>query len=65
MMASVRPTAAAYPMRIPVPRQAQGGIIWEALEDPDEWLAERARLAEERDRWKAAYQSYQELTHIG
>ena len=63
-LTSVAPTA-AHLLRIPVPQQAEGSIIWEALEDPDEWLAERARLSEERDRWKAAYRSHQELTHIG
>jgi len=34
------------------------------LEDPDAWLKEIEKLAEERDRWKDAYQSHSELTHI-
>jgi hypothetical protein len=63
-LTSVTPTI-AHLLRLPMPRGAEGAILYDALEHPDAWLKEIERLAEERDRWKAAYQSYSELTHIG
>jgi predicted AlkP superfamily phosphohydrolase/phosphomutase len=60
----VTPTI-AYLMRLPMPRQADGPVLWDALENPDALWQELETVKEERDRWKAAYEAYQGLTHVG
>jgi len=63
-LTSVAPTI-AFLMRLPMPRQAEGSVLYDALENPDALWQELERLREERDRWKAAYEAYQGLTHVG
>lgn len=50
----VAPTI-AYLMGIPIPRQAEGAILYEALVDPDLRLNLERKAERERDRWKAMY----------
>ena len=59
----VAPTI-AYLLGIPVPRDADGSIMYEILEDPDAMLNEVHRLKEEVERWKNAYEKMSELIHI-
>jgi predicted AlkP superfamily phosphohydrolase/phosphomutase len=63
-LTAVTPTI-AHLMRLPTPRQAEGPVLYDALEDPDALWQELERTKEERDRWQAAYEAYQGLTHVG
>ena len=59
----VAPTV-AYLLGIPVPKDSDGSIMYEILEDPDAMLNEVRRLKEEVERWKNAYEKMSELIHI-
>jgi len=61
---SVTPTI-AHLLRLPMPHQAEGAVLYEALENPDALWQELETVSEERDRWKAAFEAYQGLTHVG
>ncbi|MHB1130872.1 MAG: alkaline phosphatase family protein [Chloroflexota bacterium] len=50
----VSPTI-AYLMGIPMPKQAEGAVLYEALVDPDLHLTLRKKAEKERDRWRALY----------
>jgi hypothetical protein len=63
-LTAVTPTIASL-MRLPMPRQAEGPVLYDALEHPDGLWQELEKVREERDRWKAAYEAYQGLTHVG
>jgi predicted AlkP superfamily phosphohydrolase/phosphomutase len=63
-LTSVTPTI-AYLMRLPMPHQAEGPVLYDALENPDGLVEDLRTMQEERDRWKAAYEAYQNLTHVG
>jgi predicted AlkP superfamily phosphohydrolase/phosphomutase len=47
----------------PVPEQAEGGVIYQALEDPNALLKDRDKLARNYERLKRAYESDRALTH--
>ena len=53
-IAAVTPTI-AYMLGLPMPRQAEGPILWEAMEDPDFRLKETKLLKKQLDRWKRLY----------
>jgi predicted AlkP superfamily phosphohydrolase/phosphomutase len=53
-LTSFTPTI-AYLLGIPMPRQAEGAILYEALIDPDLRLTLQKKAERERDRWKAMY----------
>ena len=53
-LTSFTPTI-AYLLGIPMPRQAEGAILYEALVDPDLRLTLQKKAERERDRWKAMY----------
>jgi len=59
----IAPTV-AYLMDIPMPRNAEGAILYEALVDLDSKLKEMNRLRTERDQWKEAYEDLQGFIHI-
>ena len=54
----------AYLLDIPVPRNADGAIMYEILEDPDGRLKEKEALKRELENWKNAYEKMQGLIHI-
>jgi hypothetical protein len=45
----------AYLMGFSVPAQAEGPVLWEALEDPDFRIHQIDALRKELDRWKKLY----------
>ncbi|MBC7286821.1 MAG: alkaline phosphatase family protein, partial [Armatimonadetes bacterium] len=47
----------------PMPRQAEGAILWQALEDPDAKTEELRKLRRNYQRLKRAYETDQHLTH--
>lgn len=47
----------------PLPRQAEGAILYQALEDPDAKIEELKRLRRNYARLKRAYETDQRLTH--
>ena len=53
-LTAVAPTI-AYLMGIPIPAQAEGPVLWEALEDPDFRLNQVKAMRKELDRWKKLY----------
>jgi predicted AlkP superfamily phosphohydrolase/phosphomutase len=53
-LVSVAPTI-AYLLGIPVPRNAEGAILYEALVDPDLRLNLQRKAERERDKWRAMY----------
>ena len=57
-------TTFAYLLGIPVPRDADGSVIHEMLEDPDGRLKEREALKREAENWRNAYEKMQSLIHI-
>jgi len=59
----VAPTI-AHLLGIPVPRDADGAIMYEILEDPDGRLKEKEALKREAENWKNAYEKMQGLIHI-
>ncbi len=50
----VTPTI-CYLMGIPMPHQAEGAVLYEALVDPDLHLTLRKKAEKERDRWQKMY----------
>ena len=50
----VTPTI-CYLLGIPMPHQAEGAVLYEALVDPDLHLTMRKKAEKERDRWRALY----------
>ena len=53
-LTAVAPTI-AYLIGFPIPKQAEGPVLWEALEDPDFRLHQVKALQKELDRWKKLY----------
>ena len=53
-----------YLLDLPVPKDAQGSILYQALEDPDIKLKEKKELEEEKERWKKAYYREIDISHI-
>jgi hypothetical protein len=53
-LTAVSPTI-AHLMGFPIPAQAEGAVLWEALEDPDFRLNQVQALRKELDRWKKLY----------
>ena len=53
-LTSFTPTL-AYLLGIPMPRQAEGAVLYEALVDPDLRLTLQKKAERERDRWKEMY----------
>jgi len=53
-LTSFTPTL-AYLLGIPMPRQAEGAVLYEALVDPDLRLSLQRKAERERDRWRAMY----------
>ena len=51
---AVTPTI-AYMLGLPMPKQAEGPILWEAMEGPDFRLKELKLLRKQLDRWKKLY----------
>jgi len=62
-LVDVAPTI-AYLLGIPVPRDADGSIMYEILEDPDGRLKETEALKREAENWRNAYEKMQSLIHI-
>jgi len=70
--ASIKPTrwlidvapTVAHLLGIPVPRNADGSIMYEILKDPDGRLKEKEALKREAENWKNAYEKMQGLIHI-
>ena len=52
-----------YLLDIPVPKDTEGSILYQALEDPDIKLREKEELTEEKDRWKSAYYREVDISH--
>jgi len=52
-----------YLMKLPIPRNAEGAMIHQALEDPDLKIKELKDLREKYRRLRAAVESEVELTH--
>jgi arylsulfatase A-like enzyme len=48
---------------LPIPRDAEGGIIYQALEDPDEKSNELRRVRDNFRRLKAIYEAQQAESH--
>jgi len=55
----------AHLLSIPTPRDADGSIMYEILEDPDARLRETENLRREAENWRNAYEKMQGLTHMG
>jgi len=53
-LTAVAPTI-AYLLGFPIPAQAEGPVLWEALEDPDFRLTQVKTLQKQLDRWKKLY----------
>jgi hypothetical protein len=53
-LTAVAPTI-AFLLGFPVPAQAEGAVLWEALEDPDFRTRQVITLRKELDRWKKLY----------
>ncbi len=53
-LTAIAPTI-AYLLGFPMPAQAEGPVLWEALEDPDFRLNQVKALRKELDRWKKLY----------
>lgn len=53
-----------YLLDLPIPKDTQGSIIYQAMEDPDIKLKERKEIEEERDRWKSAYYREIDISHM-
>jgi hypothetical protein len=53
-LTAVAPTL-AYLLGFPIPAQAEGAVLWEALEDPDFRVNQVKALRKELDRWKKLY----------
>ncbi len=47
----------------PMPKQAEGAVIWQAMEDPDAKTDELRKLRRNYQRLKRAYETDQHLTH--
>jgi len=52
-----------YLLGLPVPRDVEGAIIYQALENPDYLIEKLETLKRNYDRLKAAYESQKSLTH--
>jgi len=52
-----------YLLGLPIPKNTEGAIIYQALENPDYLLEELENLKRNYDRLKAAYESQRALTH--
>ena len=59
----VAPTV-AYLLGIPIPKNSDGSIMYEILEDPDMALTKIYKLKEEVERWRNAYEKMSDLIHI-
>ena len=53
-LTAVAPTL-SYLLGFPIPAQAEGAVLWEALEDPDFRVNQVKALRKELDRWKKLY----------
>lgn len=53
-----------YLLDLPIPKDTQGSILYQALEDPDIKLNEKREIEEERDRWKRAYYRETDISHM-
>ena len=53
-LTAIAPTI-AYLMGFPIPAQAEGPVLWEALENPDFWPNQVRSLQKQLDRWKKLY----------
>ena len=58
----IMPTV-CYLMDLPIPRDAEGAVIYQALEDPNFKIRELKELREKYERLKAAVESEMNLTH--
>lgn len=58
----VAPTI-AHLIDVPVPRNADGSIIYDILEDPDMKLKEKMRFKKELERWKTAFEKLSGISH--
>ncbi len=54
----------AHLLGIPAPRDTDGSIIYDILEDPDGRLKEREDLKREAENWRNAYEKMRSLIHI-
>ena len=61
-LTDVAPTI-CHLMELPIPKQAEGGIIYQALEDPDQKTKELKKLRRNYQRLLEAYKKEAELTH--
>jgi hypothetical protein len=52
-----------YLADLPVPRQAEGAIVYQALEDPDAKLRHQRRLQDNYDRLKGIYNRQRSMSH--
>ena len=52
-----------YLLRIPVPRHAEGAILYQALEDPDYLVKELERLRRNYELLREAFEKERQLTH--
>jgi len=60
--ADITPTI-CYLAELPVPKDCEGGIIYQALEDPNRHLTELAQLRKSFRRLRRAYEGIQAETH--
>src|SRR5262249_28664816 len=61
-LTDIAPTI-SYLLDIPTPRNAEGAIMLDLLEDPDGRLGEKKLLMEELESWKNAYGKMRSITH--
>jgi predicted AlkP superfamily phosphohydrolase/phosphomutase len=54
----------SYLLGIPVPKDADGSIMYEILQDPQGRLKERKDLEREAENWRNSYEKMQGLIHI-
>ena len=58
------PVTIAHAMELPLPRQAEGRVIYQALQDPDAHINELRELRRERDQLRRALETMQQaVTH--
>jgi len=62
-LTDVAPTI-SYLLDIPVPKDTEGGVMYDALIDPDMSWKEKTDIRIERDKWKEAYEAMERITHI-